>query len=121
MWSNSEATLYDIGNDIVNLEFSSKMNVINQNIISSLKKSVEIAEKDFKGLIIGNEGSHFSAGADISMIFLLSIEQEYDELNHVMKIFQDTMMRLRYSAIPVVAAPHGYTLGGGCELSLIHI
>ena len=118
VWSNSEATLYDIGNDIVNLEFSSKMNVINQNIISSLKKSVEIAEKDFKGLIIGNEGSHFSAGADISMIFLLSIEQEYDELNHVMKIFQDTMMRLRYSAIPVVAAPHGYTLGGGCELCL---
>ena len=93
------------------------MNVINQNIISSLK-GVEIAEKDFKGLVIGNEGSHFSAGADISMIFLLSIEQEYDELNHVMKIFQDTMMRLRYSAIPVVAAPHGYTLGGGCELCL---
>ena len=118
VWSNSEATLYDIGNDIVNLEFSSKMNVINQNIISSLKKGVEIAEKDFKGLVIGNEGSHFSAGADISMIFLLSIEQEYDELNHVMKIFQDTMMRLRYSAIPVVAAPHGYTLGGGCELCL---
>ena len=118
VWSNSEATLYDIGSDIVNLEFSSKMNVINQNIISSLKKGVEIAEKDFKGLVIGNEGSHFSAGADISMIFLLSIEQEYDELNHVMKIFQDTMMRLRYSAIPVVAAPHGYTLGGGCELCL---
>ena len=118
VWSNSEATLYDIGNDIVNLEFSSKMNVINQNIISSLKKGVEIAEKDFKGLVIGNEGSHFSAGADISMIFLLSVEQEYDELNHVMKIFQDTMMRLRYSAIPVVAAPHGYTLGGGCELCL---
>ena len=118
VWLNSEATLYDIGSDIVNLEFSSKMNVINQNIISSLKKGVEIAEKDFKGLVIGNEGSHFSAGADISMIFLLSIEQEYDELNHVMKIFQDTMMRLRYSAIPVVAAPHGYTLGGGCELCL---
>ena len=118
VWSNSEATLYDIGSDIVNLEFSSKLNVINQNIISSLKKGVEIAEKDFKGLVIGNEGSHFSAGADISMIFLLSIEQEYDELNHVMKIFQDTMMRLRYSAIPVVAAPHGYTLGGGCELCL---
>ena len=118
VWSNSEATLYDIGDEIVNLEFSSKMNVINQNIISSLKKGVEIAEKDFKGLVIGNEGSHFSAGADISMIFLLSIEQEYDELNHVMKIFQDTMMRLRYSAIPVVAAPHGYTLGGGCELCL---
>ena len=118
VWSNSEATLYDIGSDIVNLEFSSKMNVINQNIISSLKKGVEIAEKDFKGLVIGNEGSHFSAGADISMIFLLSVEQEYDELNHVMKIFQDTMMRLRYSAIPVVAAPHGYTLGGGCEFCL---
>ena len=118
VWSNSEATLYDIGSDIVNLEFSSKMNVINQNIISSLKKGVEIAEKDFKGLVIGNEGSHLSAGADISMIFLLSVEQEYDELNHVMKIFQDTMMRLRYSAIPVVAAPHGYTLGGGCELCL---
>jgi len=118
VWSNKEAKLIDIGDGILNLEFDSKMNSINQNIIQGLNKSVEIAEKDFKGLVIGNESDHFSAGADISVVFLAAIEQEYDELNFFMKLFQDTMMKLRYSSIPVIGAPHGYTLGGGCELCL---
>ena len=118
VWSNKEAKLIDIGDGILNLEFDSKMNSINQNIIQGLNKSVEIAEKNFKGLVIGNESDHFSAGADISVVFLAAIEQEYDELNFFMKLFQDTMMKLRYSSIPVIGAPHGYTLGGGCELCL---
>ena len=118
IWSNNEARLIDIGDDILNLEFGSKMNSINQNIIKALDKSIDIAEKDFKGLVLGNESDHFSAGADISVIFLAAIEQEYDELNFFMKMFQNTMMKLRYSSIPVIGAPHGYTLGGGCEVCL---
>ena len=117
-WSNNEARLIDIGDDILNLEFGSKMNSINQNIIKALDKSIDIAENDFKGLVLGNESDHFSAGADISVIFLAAIEQEYDELNFFMKMFQNTMMKLRYSSIPVIGAPHGYTLGGGCEVCL---
>ena len=118
VWSNKEARLIDIGDNILNLEFGSKMNSINQNIIKALDKSIDIAEKDYKGLILGNESDHFSAGADISVIFLAAIEQEYDEINFFMKMFQNTMMKLRYSSIPVIGAPHGYTLGGGCEVCL---
>ena len=118
IWSNNEARLIDIGDGILNLEFGSKMNSINQNIIQALDKSVDLAEANFKGLVLGNESPHFSAGADISVIFLAAVEQEYDELNYFMKMFQNTMMKLRYSSIPVIGAPHGYTLGGGCEVCL---
>ena len=72
----------------------------------------------FQGLVIANEGTNFSAGANVGMIFMLAIEQEYDELNMAIRLFQQTMMRLRYSGIPVVVAPHGLTLGGGCEVNL---
>ena len=118
IWKNDECKINDIGDGILNIEFNSKMNSINQNILQGLNKGIEIAEEKYNGIVIGNEGQHFSAGADLSMIFLMAIEQEYDELNFAMKLFQDTMMKLRYSTIPVVAAPHGYTLGGGCELCL---
>jgi len=83
-------------------------------VIQGLAKAVDLAEKDFQGLVIGNQGANFSVGANIGMIFMMAVEQEYDELNFAIKQFQDTMMRVRYSSIPVVAAPHGMTLGGGC-------
>ena len=69
-------------------------------------------------MVVGNNGKNFSVGANIGMIFMMAVEQEYDELNMAIKYFQDTMMRMRYSSIPTVAAPHAMTLGGGCELSL---
>ena len=94
------------------------MNTIGEGVLQGLNKSIDIAEKDFGGLVIGNEGAHFSAGANLGMIFMMSVEQEYDEINMAIKYFQDTMMRLRYSTIPTIAAPHGLTLGGGCELTM---
>ena len=83
-----------------------------------ITESISIAEKDYKGLVIGNQGAHFSAGADISMIFMLAAEQEYKDLNLAIHTFQQTTMALRYSNIPVVVATHGFTFGGGCELAM---
>ncbi|MFT5021804.1 MAG: 3-hydroxyacyl-CoA dehydrogenase [Colwellia sp.] len=118
VYKNSGVVLHDIGDGILNLEFRSKMNTIGGNELQGLNTAVDIAEKSFQGLVIGNQGPNFSVGANIGMIFMMAVEQEYDELNMAIKMFQDTMMRMRYSAIPTVAAPHGMTFGGGCELSL---
>ncbi len=118
VYKNAGVVLHDIGEGILNLEFRSKMNTIGGEVLQGLNTAVDIAEKNFQGLVIGNQGPNFSVGANIGMIFMMAVEQEYDELNMAIKMFQDTMMRMRYSAIPTVAAPHGMTFGGGCELSL---
>lgn len=118
VYKNPGVVLHDLGDGILNLEFRSKMNTIGGEVLQGLNTAVDIAEKDFQGLVIGNQGPNFSVGANIGMIFMMAVEQEYDELNMAIKMFQDTMMRMRYSAIPTVAAPHGMTFGGGCELSL---
>lgn len=116
IWNNSDAIITDLGDGIINLEFTSKMNSIGAGVLQGINKAIDIAEKDYNGLVIGNQGANFSVGANLGMIFMMAVEQEYDELNMAIKMFQDTMMRCRYSAIPVIAAPHGMTLGGGCEL-----
>ena len=116
IWNNSDAIITDLGDGIINLEFTSKMNSIGAGVLQGINKALDITEKDYNGLVIGNQGANFSVGANLGMIFMMAVEQEYDELNMAIKMFQDTMMRCRYSAIPVIAAPHGMTLGGGCEL-----
>ncbi len=118
IWSNSGAVIEDLGDGILNLEFQSKMNTIGGDVLQGINKAIDLAEKDFQGLVIGNQGANFSVGANIGMIFMMAVEQEYDELNMAIKMFQDTMMRVRYSSIPVIVAPHGMTLGGGCEMSM---
>lgn len=94
------------------------MNSIGGEVLEGLNKAIGIAEEKFKGLVIANESANFSAGANVGMIFMLAIEQEYDELDMAIRLFQNSMMRVRYSAVPVVTAPHGLTLGGGCEMNL---
>ncbi|MBM6498405.1 3-hydroxyacyl-CoA dehydrogenase/enoyl-CoA hydratase family protein [Flavobacterium macrobrachii] len=118
VWGNSDASVIDLGDGILNLEFHSKMNTIGGGVLTAINKAIDLAEKDYKGLVIGNQGTNFSVGANIGMIFMMAVEQEYDELNMAIKMFQDTMMRVRYSSIPVIVAPHGMTLGGGCEMSM---
>ncbi|QHT67869.1 3-hydroxyacyl-CoA dehydrogenase/enoyl-CoA hydratase family protein [Rhodocytophaga rosea] len=116
VWGNKGATLFDIGDGVLNLEFHSKMNTLGSEVVEGIIKSISVAEKDFAGLVIGNDGANFSAGANLAMLFMYAIEQEYDEIDFMIRQFQNTIMRVRYSSIPVVVAPHGMTLGGGCEM-----
>ena len=118
VWKNSGSTITDLGDGILNVEFHTKMNTIGGEVIQGINKAIDLAEKDFRGLVIANDGAHFSAGANVGMIFMFAIEQEYDELDMAVRAFQGTTMRIRYSSIPVVAAPHNLTLGGGCEICL---
>lgn len=118
VWKNSGVTITDLGDGILNAEFHTKMNTIGGEVLAGINKAIDIAEKDYKGLVISNEGANFSAGANVGMIFMMAAEQEWDELNMAVKQFQNTTMRIRYSSIPVVAAPHNLTLGGGCEICL---
>lgn len=118
LWKNSGTTIKDLGDGILNIEFHTKMNTIGGEVLEGLNKALDMAEADYKGLVVSNTGDNFSAGANVGMIFMMAAEQEYDELGFAVKAFQNTMMRMRYSSIPVVAAPHNMALGGGCELCL---
>jgi 3-hydroxyacyl-CoA dehydrogenase len=118
VWGNSDVTLVDLGDGILNLEFHTKMNTIGGGVIEGMNRAIDLAEKEYKGLVIYNTGQNFSAGANVGMIFMMAIEQDYDELNFAVKAFQDAMMRVRYSNIPVVVAPHNLALGGSCEMSM---
>lgn len=118
VWGNADTTIVDLGDGVLNLEFHTKMNTIGGGVIEGINKAIDLAEKSYKGLVISNTGANFSAGANVGMIFMMAVEQDYDELNFAVKAFQDTMMRIRYSNIPVIAAPHNMALGGGCELSM---
>ncbi|WP_121665742.1 3-hydroxyacyl-CoA dehydrogenase/enoyl-CoA hydratase family protein [Mesonia aquimarina] len=118
VFKNSGVVVEDLGDGILNVEFRSKMNSIGGDVLDGINKAIDIAEKDYRGLVVANDGKNFSVGANIGMIFMMAVEQEYEELNMAIKYFQDTMMRMRYSSIPTVAAPHNMALGGGCELSL---
>jgi len=118
VWKSSAAALYDIGDDVVALQWNTKMNTIGSEVLEAINKSIAVAEEKFKGLVVANDGANFSAGANVGMIFMYAVEQDFDELDMAVRMFQNTMMRVRYSSIPVVVAPHGLTLGGGCEMNL---
>lgn len=118
VWKNNACQVCDIGDEVLGMQWNTKMGSIGGDVLAGIQKAIDLAEKNYKGLVIANEGSNFSAGANVAMIFMLAIELEYDELDFAIRLFQNTMMRVRYSSIPVVVAPHGLALGGACELSL---
>ncbi|MGY6558811.1 MAG: 3-hydroxyacyl-CoA dehydrogenase NAD-binding domain-containing protein [Nitritalea sp.] len=118
VWGNAGATLHDLGDEVYGLEFHTKMNSLGAEVIEGINTAITMAEKSAKGLVIGNEGGNFSAGANLAMLFMFAGDQDFDEINLMIAQFQNTMMRARYSSVPVVVAPHNMALGGGCELSL---
>jgi 3-hydroxyacyl-CoA dehydrogenase len=118
IWGNAGATVYDLGDEVIGLEFHTKMNSLGAEVIEGINTAIAMAEKSYKGLVIGNEGANFSAGANLAMLYMFAGDQEFDEINLMIAQFQNTMMRVRYSSIPVVVAPHNMALGGGCEMSL---
>jgi 3-hydroxyacyl-CoA dehydrogenase len=118
VWKNSACNLYHLGNDVLGLEWNTKMNTIGGEVLEGIQKSIGIAEEKYKGLVIANEGANFSAGANVGLIFMFAVEQDYDELDMAVRTFQTTMMRVKYAAVPVVTAPHALALGGSCELVL---
>jgi len=118
IWKNSGTTITDIGDGIINLEFHTKMNTIGGEVLAGINKAIDLAEAEYDGLVISNTGDNFSAGANVGMIFMMAVEQEYDELDFAIRAFQNTMMRVRHSSIPVIVAPHNLALGGGCEMSM---
>ena len=110
--------MVDMNDGIAGFSWNTKMNSIGGEVLQGLNKAIQLSEEQSKGLVIANEGNLFSAGANVGMIFMLAIEQDYEELDMAVRTFQNTMMRARYSSVPVVVAPHNMALGGGCELSL---
>ena len=119
VWKNSECTIHDIGDKVLCVEFRSKANSLGGGVLEGINKAITIAEEgDWKGVVIGNNATNFSVGANLMMVAMMAYEEEWDELNFAVKYFQDTSMRCRYSSIPVVAATQGYVFGGACEISM---
>lgn len=120
VYQNAEVTLHDINDGVLCLEFTSAHNSIGEGVLRGMQECISIAEDgDWKGLVIGNNATNFSVGANLMMIAQLAYSQEFDELNMAVDLFQQSTMRCRYSSIPVVAATQGYVFGGGCE-TLMH-
>jgi 3-hydroxyacyl-CoA dehydrogenase len=118
IWKNDACRTYHLGDDVLGLEWYTKMGSIGGEVLEGIQTSIGVAEKKYKGLVIANEGINFSAGANVGMIFMLAAQQQFDDLDKAIHLFQQSMMRARYSSVPVVVAPHGLSLGGACELSL---
>jgi len=118
IWSNADASIQHLGDGILNIEFQSKMNTIGGGVLQAINKGIDLAETEYEAVILGNQAANFSVGANLAMAFLLAVEQEYDELNMATKLFQDTVMRLRYSSVPTLLTPRGMTFGGACEMSM---
>ena len=118
IWKNDACRTYHLGDDVLGLEWYTKMGSIGGEVLEGIQTSIGIAEKKYKGLVIVNEGNNFSAGANVGMIFMLASQQQFDALDKAIHLFQQSMIRARYSSVPVVVAPHGLSLGGACELSL---
>lgn len=119
VYENPEVVLHDIGEGVLCLEFRSKANSIGEGVLKGINDAIQIAEEQgWNGLVIGNNATNFSVGANLMMIAMLAYQQEWDELNFAVNYFQQTSMRIRYSAIPVVIATQGYAFGGACEFSM---
>jgi 3-hydroxyacyl-CoA dehydrogenase len=116
--SNPGASLIDLGDGVICCEFHSKANAIGEDIMQMVRAGLAELETNFDAMVIGNQGENFSAGANLMMVLMTAQEQEWDDLDAAVRAFQQMNMALKYASKPVVAAPFGMALGGGCELPL---
>ncbi|WP_166244444.1 3-hydroxyacyl-CoA dehydrogenase/enoyl-CoA hydratase family protein [Paenibacillus turpanensis] len=116
--SNAGASLMDIADGVACLEFHSPNNAIGADILTMISQSVDEVEANWRGLVIANEGKNFCVGANLMLLLMEAQDEEWDEVDSIIRLFQDTMMKLKRSGKPVVAAPHRMTLGGGVEVCL---
>ena len=116
--SNPGASLIDLGDGVLALEFHSKMNAIGGDTIAMLSAGVEEAERNFEALVIGSDATAFSAGANLMLVLLEAQEENWEEIDLMVRSFQSAVVGLRYADVPVVVAPAGVALGGGCEIIL---
>jgi 3-hydroxyacyl-CoA dehydrogenase len=115
---NAGASLVDIGDGVLAIEFHSKMNAIGADTLQMLQAGVREAERNFAALVVGNDAPHFSAGANLMLLLLEAQEENWDDIDLIIRQFQQSTMGLRYSKVPVIVAPAGLALGGGCEVCL---
>jgi 3-hydroxyacyl-CoA dehydrogenase len=115
---SASASLLDLGDGVFCLEFHSKMNAIGGDTLAMIQRAVRRAEAEGQGLVVANQGTHFSAGANLALLAMAAAEGDFDEVLLTVNAFQKAMMALKYARVPVVAAPHGMALGGGCEVCL---
>ena len=115
---NSGASLIDLGDGVVCCEFHAKMNAIGADLIAMIHKGLKRLETDFDAMVIANQAVNFSVGANLMLVLVGAQEQEWDELHMAVKQFQNVNLAIKYAQKPVVAAPQGMALGGGCEISL---
>lgn len=118
VWKNAESKVTDIGDGVYNFSWSSKSYTLGSSVIEGMNKAIELSEKQARGLVVGHQGPDFSLGANLGLVFMYAIDQDYDEIDFMVRAFQNSVMRLRYSSVPVVVAPQGRTLGGGCEMTM---
>jgi 3-hydroxyacyl-CoA dehydrogenase len=118
VWKNAESKITDLGDGVIDFSWHSKSYTLGSSVIEGINKAIDLAEKNYKGLVIGHQGPDFSLGANLGLVFMYAIEQDYDEIDFMVRMFQNSTMRIRYSSVPVVVCPQGRTLGGGCEMTL---
>jgi 3-hydroxyacyl-CoA dehydrogenase len=118
VWKNADSKIIDLGDGVLNFSWHSKSYTLGSAVVEGLNKAIDLAEKDYRGLVVGHQGSDFSLGANLGLVFMYAIDQDYDEIDFMVRAFQNSVMRLRYSSIPVAVCPQGRTLGGGCEMTM---
>lgn len=118
VWKNADSKITEIGDGVINFSWHSKSYTLGSAVVEGLNYAIGLAEKDYRGLVVGHQGPDFSLGANLGLVFMYAIEQDYDEIDFMVRAFQNTVMRLRYSSVPVVVATQGRTLGGGCEMTM---
>jgi 3-hydroxyacyl-CoA dehydrogenase len=115
---NVGAAAWDLGDGVLGFQFKTKMNSLDGDVVTLLNQAVERAERDFRAAVISNEGEHFSVGANLFLLVVAATQKNWTQIEEMVRALQDTMQRVKYARVPVVAAPYGMTVGGGLEVCL---